>query len=95
MHGMLHMPLDFSTTDVALNSLSSIKNAIDVFEYGSSEYLRSFGMQVNTAAGALSVPARILEPPSLKYGRGSRQPTVVRGTISFPLWTYSNGGLAY
>ncbi|KAF8579319.1 argonaute-like protein [Ramaria rubella] len=56
--------------------LQSIRNGLDVFEYGQSEYLRSFGMQVNTQAGPLSVPARILEPPSLKYGRGSRQPNI-------------------
>lgn len=58
--------------------LQSIKNGIRVFEYETSEYLRSFGMSVNTSGGPLSVPARILEPPNLKYGRGSRQPNIVR-----------------
>jgi len=55
--------------------LNSIKSGLQVFEYDRSEYLSSFGMQVNTS-GALGVPARILEPPNLKYGRGSKQPNI-------------------
>jgi Argonaute linker 2 domain len=62
-------------------SLQSIRNGLKVFEYDSSEYLRSFGMQVNTGGGPLAVPARILEPPNLKYGAGSKQQNIVR--ISF------------
>lgn len=44
-------------------------------------------MNVQTAAGPLPVQARILNPPTLKYGVGSRQPTIVRS--SRPLIYYS------
>lgn len=45
--------------------------------------MKSFGMQVNTSAGPLGVPARILEPPNLKYGPGSRQANIVGIIFSF------------
>lgn len=34
-------------------------------------------MSVDTAAGPLPITARVLQPPKLKYGPGSRQPTIV------------------
>jgi eukaryotic translation initiation factor 2C len=45
--------------------------------YGQSEYVRQFGMNVDTT-GPLKVQARILKPPTLKYGPGSKQATIVR-----------------
>jgi eukaryotic translation initiation factor 2C len=45
--------------------------------FGQSEYVRQFGMNVETA-GPLPTQARILQPPTLQYGQGSKQLTVVR-----------------
>ncbi|KAJ7641742.1 argonaute-like protein [Roridomyces roridus] len=56
--------------------LASITNALQILAYGQSEYVRQFGITVNEAAGPLRLNARILEPPTLRYGRGSRQPTI-------------------
>ncbi len=47
-----------------------------VLAYGQSEYVKSFGMKVNSAEGLLKIQARVLTPPTLKYGRGSKQATV-------------------
>ncbi|KAF7351067.1 Argonaute-like protein [Mycena sanguinolenta] len=67
--------LDFATKK-PLDRLQSIKNGINVLDYGQSEYVRQFGMNVNCAMGPLKVQARVLKPPVLKYGPGSRQPTI-------------------
>lgn len=56
--------------------------SLQVLAYGQSEYVRQFGMNVDSS-GPLKVQARILRPPTLKYGPGSKQPTIV-STI-FPL----------
>jgi hypothetical protein len=53
-----------------------------VLAYGQSEYVRQFGMTVDHAAGPLKVQARVLKPPMLKYGPGSRQLTIVRVSYS-------------
>ncbi|KAJ7157556.1 argonaute-like protein [Mycena crocata] len=58
------------------NRLQSILNGLQVLAYGQSEYVRQFGLMVDQAAGPLNVQARVLNPPKLKYGSGSRQPTV-------------------
>lgn len=42
---------------------------------------QQFGLHVHEAQGALSVDARILKPPTLQYGRGSKQQNVVRRLI--------------
>jgi hypothetical protein len=47
-----------------------------VLAYGQSEYVRQFGMTVDSS-GPLKVQARILRPPTLKYGPGSKQLTIV------------------
>ncbi|KAF9247291.1 argonaute-like protein [Melanogaster broomeanus] len=47
----------------------------DVLAYGQSEYVRQFGMTVDESAGPLSIAARVLTPPKLRYGPGSQQPT--------------------
>ncbi|KAH0839868.1 argonaute-like protein [Lanmaoa asiatica] len=57
--------------------LQSITNGLSVLAYGQSEYVRQFGMTVDESAGPLSVPARILAPPKLRYGKDSPQPVVV------------------
>ena len=49
---------------------------LQVLAYGQSEYVRQFGMDVNTT-GPLKVQARVLKPPTLRYGRGSKQLTIV------------------
>ncbi|KAF9055354.1 argonaute-like protein [Hymenopellis radicata] len=54
----------------------SIRQGLEVLAYGQSEYVKSFGMEVNSAAGLLQIQARVLTPPTLKYGRGSKQATV-------------------
>jgi eukaryotic translation initiation factor 2C len=56
--------------------LASIENGLNVLAYGQSEYVRQFGMNVNTS-GPLKLQARVLKPPTLRYGAGSKQPTIV------------------
>ncbi|KAF9226544.1 argonaute-like protein [Gyrodon lividus] len=56
--------------------LQSISNGLSVLAYGQSEYVRQFGMTVDESAGPLSLNARVLMPPKLRYGQGSPQPTV-------------------
>ncbi|KAJ7129589.1 Piwi domain-containing protein, partial [Mycena epipterygia] len=67
--------LDFATKKPA-ERLRSIKDGLGVLAYGQSEYVRQFGMTVDHAAGPLKVQARVLKPPMLKYGVGSRQLTI-------------------
>lgn len=38
---------------------------------------QQFGVHVNDAPGPLEVNARIIKPPTLKYGAGSKNPTIV------------------
>ncbi|KAG6899902.1 hypothetical protein C0993_005481, partial [Termitomyces sp. T159_Od127] len=68
--------VEFSTMKPA-ERFRSIANGLNtVLAYGQSEYVRSFGMSVDTAAGPLPITARVLQPPKLKYGPGSKQPTI-------------------
>ncbi|KAJ6628687.1 argonaute-like protein [Mycena sp. CBHHK59/15] len=67
--------LDFATKRPQ-DRLKSIKSGLEVLAYGQSEYVRQFGMVVDHAAGPLKVQARVLKPPMLKYGAGSRQLTI-------------------
>jgi eukaryotic translation initiation factor 2C len=67
--------LEFATKRPG-DRLQSIKNGLSVLAYGQSEYVRQFGMNVNTS-GPLRVQARVLKPPTLRYGDKSRQPTIV------------------
>jgi eukaryotic translation initiation factor 2C len=61
--------------------LDSIFKGLDVLQYGQSEYVRSFGLQVNST-GPVKIQARVLNPPTMIYGVGSRQPTVVSVILS-------------
>lgn len=56
--------------------LASITAGLSVLQYGQSEYVRQFGMHVEDTTGPLTVTARVLQPPKLKYGPGSAQPTI-------------------
>ncbi|KAJ6498441.1 argonaute-like protein [Mycena vitilis] len=53
--------------------LDSIRKGMQVLSYGQSEYVRKFGLEVNPTL--LSTQARVLKPPTLKYGPGNA-PTV-------------------
>jgi eukaryotic translation initiation factor 2C len=66
--------LDFATKKPQ-ERLASITAGLGVLAYGQSEYVRSFGMQVDTS-GPVKVQARVLKPPVLKYGDTSKQPTI-------------------
>ncbi|KAG8837222.1 hypothetical protein FRC18_009742 [Serendipita sp. 400] len=55
--------------------LESIVNGTKVLAYGQSEYLRSFGLGVDSSA-PIKITGRILNPPIMIYGQGSRQATV-------------------
>lgn len=57
--------------------LTSIRNGLGVLQYGQSSYLRSFGLAVDSTA-PVGINARVLLPPTLVYGAGSRQQTIVR-----------------
>ncbi|KAL6309673.1 argonaute-like protein [Sparassis latifolia] len=52
--------------------LDSIKRGLSVLSYGQSEYVRHFGMHVEPNATPLSLTARVLVAPALKYGGGSK-----------------------
>lgn len=56
--------------------LESITKGLGVLQYGQSEYLRSFGLSVDSS-GPVKIQARVLNPPTMIYGAGSRQGTVV------------------
>jgi eukaryotic translation initiation factor 2C len=51
--------------------LESIKQGLQVLEYGQSAYIREFGMDISP--NPLTVRARVLPPPSLTYGKGSKE----------------------
>jgi len=44
-------------------------------KHGQTDYVREFGMVVNPEP--MVIKARILEPPVLRYGKGSKQATIV------------------
>ncbi|KAF5364873.1 hypothetical protein D9757_013044 [Collybiopsis confluens] len=49
----------------------SIRQSIQVFNYGQSEYVRNFGLAVEEARFPMSLEARQLPPPKIEYGSGS------------------------
>ncbi|TFK64153.1 argonaute-like protein [Pluteus cervinus] len=66
--------------------LDSITAGLDELGYGQSEYVRNFGMNVQTTNGPLTVNARVLPTPTLRYG-ASAQPTV---TPRFGAWNMAD-----
>ncbi|KAF9480194.1 argonaute-like protein [Pholiota conissans] len=54
--------------------LTSIKTGLQVLQYGQSQYVRQFGLNVEQAP--LTVQARVLAPPVLRYGPTSREPKI-------------------
>ncbi|KAI0335424.1 argonaute-like protein [Cubamyces sp. BRFM 1775] len=67
--------LDFATKRPA-DRLNSIRAGLGVLAYGQSEYVRQFGLAVQPNANPVSLQARVLDPPVLQYGSGSRQATI-------------------
>ncbi|KAK0210004.1 argonaute-like protein [Desarmillaria ectypa] len=49
---------------------------IQVLAYGRSSDVRDFGLDIKTGSLPMEIPARMLNAPELKYGPGSKQPTV-------------------
>ncbi|KAJ7061541.1 argonaute-like protein [Mycena amicta] len=52
----------------------SIKNALQVLQYGQSEYILKFGMDISS--DLITSQARVLQPPRLKYGGVGAKATV-------------------
>ncbi|KAF5348341.1 hypothetical protein D9758_010939 [Tetrapyrgos nigripes] len=63
------------STKKPINRLSAIVDGVqNILSYGQSEYVRQFGVNVNPEA--LVIDARIISPPTMKYGRGGNQSTL-------------------
>ncbi|KAK0472793.1 ribonuclease H-like domain-containing protein [Armillaria novae-zelandiae] len=56
--------------------LSAIKTGIQVLAYGQSRYVRDFGLDIKTGSLPMDNPARVINPPDLRYGQGSKQATI-------------------
>ncbi|KAJ4477407.1 argonaute-like protein [Lentinula aciculospora] len=56
--------------------LRSIEAGLGVLAYGQSDYVRTFQMSIPRTK-AMKIQARVLNPPTLKYGPGSKQATIV------------------
>ena len=84
--------LDFSTKrpDARLNSirnglevrlqhihLSMLLNVPQILKWSESEYVKQFGLKVQPNVQPLQLQARVLQPPTLKYGPNSKQVTIV------------------
>jgi len=67
--------VQFSTMK-PVDRFRSILAGRDVLEYGQSQYVRTFGLNVKTDEGLLPITGRVLDPPTLKYGQTSKQPTI-------------------
>ncbi|KAH9992239.1 Piwi domain-containing protein [Russula compacta] len=65
--------LEFSTTRPS-DRMRRIQDGLGVLQYGQSEYVSQFGMNVSDEL--VEVNGRIIRPPVLKYNPGSRQPNV-------------------
>lgn len=57
--------------------LNSIKRGLSVLSFGTSSYVRAFGLQSDPSSSPLKVNARVLPAPTLRYGPGSRVANVV------------------
>ncbi|KAF9036079.1 Piwi-domain-containing protein [Hymenopellis radicata] len=47
--------------------LEQIKESLQLFAYGESDYVRAFGMKIDSANMPLTISARILAPPAIQY----------------------------
>jgi eukaryotic translation initiation factor 2C len=56
-------------------NLVNVNGTTQVLAHGQSEYVREFGMAVNP--DPIVVKARVIAPPVLRYGPGSRELTIV------------------
>jgi len=65
--------LDFSKKAPA-DRLAAIRAGLGVLQYGQSDYIRKFGLNITETP--MTVPSRVLQPPMLRYGPGSNQPTI-------------------
>ncbi|KAF8920790.1 Piwi domain-containing protein, partial [Mucidula mucida] len=61
---------------------NAIKNATHVFGYGVSDYVREFGLNVNTDALPMGINGRVLPVPKLQYGKqkGTNHETPIKGS---------------
>ncbi|KAJ4494682.1 argonaute-like protein [Lentinula edodes] len=69
------MVVEFATKKPQ-DRLKSIEAGLQVLSYGQSDYVRNFGITIPQTR-AMKIQARVLNPPALKYGPGSRQLTIV------------------
>ncbi|KAJ7468930.1 argonaute-like protein [Mycena galericulata] len=61
--------------------LAGIRKGFEVLAYGQSDYVRRFGLAIEPRPGEteprlFSTQARLLKPPTLKYGSGTKAPSV-------------------
>ncbi|KAJ7443877.1 argonaute-like protein [Mycena galericulata] len=61
--------------------LAGIRKGFEVLAYGQSDYVRRFGLTIEPRPGEteprlFSTQARLLKPPTLKYGSGTKAPSV-------------------
>ncbi|KAK7444785.1 hypothetical protein VKT23_015102 [Stygiomarasmius scandens] len=64
--------VDFSRKRPA-ERMDSIRQGVQLLAYGQSEYIRNFGLNVHSNGGFPEVDARVIRPPKLRYGPGSKQ----------------------
>ncbi|KAL1745286.1 Piwi domain-containing protein [Schizophyllum fasciatum] len=64
---------------------AAIQNSLQILAYGQSEYVRQFGMSVGTQM--LEINTRVLSPPRMQYGAGSRKQTV---EVRFGAWNMAD-----
>jgi eukaryotic translation initiation factor 2C len=73
--------VEFATMKPA-ERLASIRRGLNILNYGQSEYVASFGLNVSDSP--VQMQARRLEPPKMRYAAASRQPTIVSFGLSLP-----------
>ncbi|KAL0578891.1 hypothetical protein V5O48_003124 [Marasmius crinis-equi] len=53
--------------------MDAVKNGLNFIGHVQSEYVKNFGMTVNTEQLPMKIDARVLVPPKLEYGKGGKQ----------------------
>ncbi|ESK90827.1 argonaute-like protein [Moniliophthora roreri MCA 2997] len=56
--------------------LRAIRDGLNLLQHGQSDYVRNFGMSIRQSAFPMEIDARVIVPPRLMYGQGSKQPSV-------------------